>query len=263
MTNGDTGRSLGMVIHGYSGTGKSWLGSTAPPIRLILDAEGGSRFTPGTKVHWDGMTPPPPLPGTPLSDGTVMPYYDTVVCIVRNFQTMQSVYTWLNSGQHGFRSVVIDSLTEIQKRLQDQIAGTEQMKTQDWGALLRQMEDLVRKMRDLTFHPTRPLEAVVLLAITSQKDGKYKPHVQGQLSVSLPYFMDVVGYLYAESDPATGSRLHRLLLQPTPEYEAKDRTNRLPAVLDIGDLNHYDGTANHRVGVSAMIDTVFGAAPAA
>jgi hypothetical protein len=284
-------RSLGVVLHGFSGSGKSWLGATTPAIRLICDSEGGSRFTPGVKVHWDGVSAPPPAPGVPVPaavldaqgrilvasgvtlpkgmqlwdgpEGPSMPYYDTVIVIIRNFQTLESVYRWLNSGQHVFRSVVIDSLTEVQKRLQDAIAGTEQMKQQDWGALLRRMESLVREMRDLTFHPTNPLEAVVLLAITSNKDGKQKPHVQGQLNVSLPYFMDVVGYVFAENDPATGQRLHRILVQPTAEYEAKDRTNLLPAIVDIGDLNGYDGSANYRVGVTAMLDTIYGPPPAA
>lgn len=272
-------RSLGIVVHGYSGVGKSWFGSTTPPIRLILDAEGGSRFTPGTKIEWDGQNAPPPPPGTPLPnglppgvdlhgiplwdgpEGPSMPYYDTVTCTIRSFRVMTSVYQWLNSGQHPFESVVVDSLTEVQKRLQDQIAGTDQMRTQDWGQLLREMEDLVRKMRDLTFHATKPLSAVVLLAITSDKYGKNKPHVQGQLAISLPYFMDIVGYLYTETNPAGQGRHHRLLLQPTDDYEAKDRTNRLPAVMDIGDLNGYDGTSTHRMGVTRMIDTVFGPPP--
>lgn len=265
MTSAALGQTLGMIVHAHSGSGKSWLGSTTPGPRLILDSEGGSRFTPGTKVTWDPMREaPPPAPGTEYvaSDGQTytMAEWDTCIVLVRDFATMERTYEWLNSGAHPFESLVVDSLTEVQKRLQDSIAGTEQMKTQDWGALLRKMEALVRKMRDLTFHPVKPLSAVVLLAITSDRGtgNRFKPHVQGQLSISLPYFMDVVGYLYVETEPTSGQRVRRLLVQPTEQYEAKDRTNRLPAVVDIADLNGYDGSSAQRVGVTAMLDTIYG-----
>jgi len=151
-----------------------------------------------------------------------------VTCIVlaRDFSLMSLAYDWLNSGQHPFRSVVVDSLTELQKRAIDQTSGIEQPNQQDWGTVLRVMEDQVRKLRDLLYHPTRPLECVMLIALTHYRDGKFRPFVKGQLELTLPGFIDVVGYLYVQTD-ADGNLARQMLIAPLGDLDAKDRTNAL------------------------------------
>lgn len=212
---------LTVLVHAESGMGKSWLGDTAPAPRLILDAEGGSRFTPSQpKVMWNPMEGPPPQGA------------ETVIVLVRDFAMMQTVFQWLNSGQHDFRSVVLDSVTELQKRCLDAISGVNQASQQDWGELLRQMEKLVRDFRDLTMHPVRPLESVVLITTTRMDDsGMYRPHVLGQLGLTMPYFLDVVGFLQVNQSEE-GVLYRRLITQPIPGFVAKDRTNRLGAFVD-------------------------------
>ena len=50
------------VIHGESGAGKSQLADTIPGPRLILDAEGGSEFTPSwPKQIWNPDVYGPPV----------------------------------------------------------------------------------------------------------------------------------------------------------------------------------------------------------
>lgn len=225
-------RSLGICIHGEPGVGKSWLANTAPAHRLVLDCEGGSRYTPGRKIQWDPRTQAPPEPGE----------WDTCVVTCLDFVTMQKAYEWLQAGQHPFRSVIVDSITELQKRAIDSISGVNQPDLQDWGAILRVMEDQVRKFRDLLFHPTRPLECVVLIALSHHRDGKYRPYVKGALELTLPGFIDVVGYLYNEVS-AEGAIDRKLLIAPLGEYDAKDRTNAItvqygPTVTnpDLGEL---------------------------
>lgn len=210
-------KTLSAVIHAESGSGKSWLADTGPKPALVLDAEGGSRFTRSRKKLWNPLTEAPPE-----VDGT----WDTAVVFVHNYSTMTTVHQWLASGQHPFRSLSVDSLTEIQKRCLDDIAGTDQPVQQDWGALLRHMEDLVRKLRDLAFHPTRPLDSVVILALTHLRDGRFRPMVKGQLELTLPGFVDLVGYLYPESDQS-GQLQRKLLVQPLGQFLAKDRTDFL------------------------------------
>ncbi len=212
-------RSLSTVVHGESGTGKSWFTDTAPAPRLILDAEGGSKFTPSQpKVMWDPMVGPPPLGA------------ETVIVLVRDFQTMQYAYQWLNSGQHDFQSVGLDSITELQKRCKDSIRaleGTGGFRIQDWGTLLDDMELLIRQFRDLWMHPIRPIPVTVFITTTQMDDkGVYRPHVQGGLKLSLPYFTDVVGYLYTAINEL-GQLERRLLVQNSPGFIAKDRTDRL------------------------------------
>lgn len=144
---------------------------------------------------------------------------------------MQRVYQWLNSGQHHFKSVLLDSLTEIQKRCLDAVSGTNAPTQQDWGTLLRSMEALVRHFRDLTMHPTNPISSVVFITTTKADANQVRrPHLQGQLGLTLPYFVDVLGYLYTVVDEQ-GQLVRQLIVQPYPGYAAKDRTGKLPAVV--------------------------------
>jgi len=225
-----TSRAISIIVHADTKVGKSTFANTAPAPRLILDAEAAYRFLPGKKVFWDPMRDAPPE-----YDGS----WETCVAIVREYSVMVRAYEWLNSGQHPFVSVVVDSISEIQKRCKDQMRSLdEQMDMRKWGALLDHMEWLVRGLRDLTEHPTKPIQAIILTAMTSNREGKWRPYVQGQLSVTMPYFLDVIGYLYkqdvASEDPSQpAKRVRRLLTANHPQFEAGERVQgRLPDVLD-------------------------------
>lgn len=225
----DTVETLAILIHGEPGVGKSWLGQTAPAPRLVLDAEGGSRspkrIDPETgravkikTVVWDPHSDAPPAAAGD---------WETSRVVVRDFTTVERVFEYLNTGQHPFRSVVLDSLTELQKRCKDNIrSGDEVMNERMWGILLDRMESKIREFRDLVFHPTRPIEALVLLALTFEKNAKFKPAVQGALGTSLPGYLDTIGYLAAVVDES-GEEERRLLIRPHDRYEAKDRTHTL------------------------------------
>jgi hypothetical protein len=114
----------------------------------------------------------------------------------------------------------------------ESVAGRGQMKTQDWGDVLRQMSGVLRDFRDLTMHPTNPLNSVVLTSMTRNVDGIWRPHLQGQVATVVPYLFDVTGYLYIDQveqvDPSTGQQLpsvdvRRLLVSKHPQYEAGER----------------------------------------
>lgn len=210
---------LSFLIHGPSKSGKSWLANTAPGPRLVLDAEGNTRFLRGRKTEWKNTFEPPPA-----DDGT----WDTCVVYIRDFTTLSHVYQWLSAGKHPFRSIILDSLTEVQQKCVDMIAGVEAMRIQDYGELARKVSSLVRQYRDLLVHPTNPLDAVVYTAQTKQnQDGKWFPFVQGQLATSLPYYVDLVGYLKAEIKEEDGFTNY-LLTKPHIAFEAGDRTGIFP-----------------------------------
>lgn len=228
--------ALTIVVHGESGVGKSWFADTAPAPRLILDVEGGVRFTPSEKVAWDTRQEPAGVT-------------DTALVTVRDLSAVQQAFQWLNAGKHPFRSVVIDSLTEAQKRAVDQIAGTAQMKTQDWGSLLRKMESLVRAFRDLTVHPVKPLECVVFVCGSrTGEDGIIRPNLQGQMGTTLPYYVDVVTHLAVGLGEA-GELVRIGTFAPVGGVVAKDRTARL-------------GTTMTDPTIPQMFDAVYGKAAA-
>jgi hypothetical protein len=218
--------TLTMIIHGESGAGKSQLGDTVPGPRLILDAEGGSEFTPSwPKVIWNpNRYAPPGVQGCEPGQEAVPA---TTRVLVRDWATMARVFQWIESGQHYFLSVVLDSLTEIQKRCRDDIRGTEAMQMQNWGQLLIEMETAVRRLRDLTLDPSNHLRNVIILAMTDERKGMFRPYVQGALATTLPQFFHVIGYLSAQA-AADGTHVQRqLLIQPWGQYLAKDRTDIL------------------------------------
>ena len=226
----DVDRSLTIMVYGESKVGKSTFAVTAPYPRLMLDVEGGHRFLPINVKYWDPIREEPPV-----ADGT----WDTVVVQVRDYDVVMKTFQWLQSGKHQFKSLIIDSISELQVKCMDNIAGTEQMKMQQWGELLRHMGALLRDLRDLTMHPTQPLEAVVLTAMARKgQDGVYRPYLQGQLAVQAPYFYDILGAITVEQvanpDPMQAPyKVRRMYVERTPDYEAGERVQgRLGKVVE-------------------------------
>lgn len=242
--------TLSFLIHAASKTGKTTLGTTAPRPLLILDAEGGSKFITQagfksgdyvTKTYWNPHTGPPPR-----YDGT----WDVCVVHIQRWETIVNVYNYLARGEHDFVSLLFDSITEAQRRLKTNIKGTEAMRIQDWGVLLMEMDALIRNMRDLVNMPNTTLRVVMFIAETKQKDGKWRPYLQGQLGDSLPYFMDVVGYLYQEQEQdANGQptvKITKLLVAQHPQFEAGERVQ--------GAL----GDVIRNPNITGMMKTIFG-----
>ena len=222
--------TLSMLVHGDSKVGKTTLAATSPPPILVLDAEGGWKFLPMRMIQWDPITGPPPA-----YDGT----WEVCHVMVRSWDTLGYAFQWLQTGQHQFRSVVIDSISEIQRRLKENLVGTEALKQQDWGRLLALMDNNIRGFRDLTLHPTNPVMCIVFIAETRQdQNGKWKPYLQGAISVARPYWMDIVGYLSVvdvmnAAGQYDGSKARRLLIAPNAQYEAGERVQgRLPGTID-------------------------------
>jgi hypothetical protein len=247
----DVQRSLTMMVYGESKVGKSTFAVTAPYPRLMLDVEGGHRFLPINVKYWDPLREKPPV-----ADGT----WDTCVVLVNEYDTVLKAYEWLRTGQHQFKSLIIDSISELQVKLFDKIAGNEQIKMQQWGEVLRKMGGLLRDLRDLTMHPTAPLEAIVLTAMATKPDvnGTKHPYLQGQLQVQAPYFYDILGAIVVEEHPNPDPmlppvRARKMYVERTREYEAGERVQgRLGTAVPQQDL-----------GIERMLEMVFGPKPQA
>jgi hypothetical protein len=214
-----TDETLSILIHTDSKVGKTTFAASGPRPILALDAEGGWKFIPLRKVYWDPLTYAPPV-----WDGS----WDVCIVKVRDWGTVQSTYQWLNTGQHPFETIVMDSITEIQKRCKANLVTTDQpMQIQHWGRLLDMMDSTIHGFRDLTQHPTRPVRVVIFIAETREINGKWQPYMQGQISISLPYWMDIVGYLYKEMTADSNGQLtqtqRKLLVSSHPQYLAGER----------------------------------------
>lgn len=217
---------ISILVHGDSKVGKSTFTSTAPPPILVLDAEGSWKFirrvgftgAPLRVRQWDAMTAPP------RHDGT----WDVCRVNVTSWDTIQRVYTWITQGEHDFKSVVLDSITELQRRLKLAIAADGVIKGYDgWGALLSRMDMMIRSVRDLTLVEHNPIKCVVFVSESSEHMGRWTPAMQGQIRSQLPYWVDVCGYMYASSvlaeDGQTTQRQVHMWIAPHEKFVAGER----------------------------------------
>jgi AAA domain len=240
-------KSLTCIIYGQSKSGKSTLAASSPAPRLILDVESGARFLPIRPRVWDPMTEEPPA----IGDGDE---WDTAVVQVTNYDSVLRAYQWLQSGKHPFRSVIVDSISELQVKIIDKISNRGQMQMAQWGDVLRATTGLMRDLRDLTAHPTNPIQCIVLIAMEKDgPDGLKRPFLSGQAAVTLPYLFDITGYLrveeYAHPEPSQPPyKVRRLYVTPTSFAVCGERVGgRLGDIVEQSDLT-----------ITTMIDKVYG-----
>jgi len=210
--------TLNALIIGPSGHGKSWLASTTPPPRLIIDLEGRAKYTPNGRqaVFWDGITDPMALERSPTR---------TYILRAQSLAQLDTGRQWLRSGKHPFKSVSVDSLMEAQIRVAEQIRpGLQSFRIQDFGDLNRHMQVFVREIKDMTEVPETGIRCAVFIAGAKRdEDGFIRPLMQGQISRNTPYWMDIVGYL-ERVRLENGQVVRRLWLDQRPEndLEVKD-----------------------------------------
>jgi hypothetical protein len=238
VSKSETEAVLSTLIHADSKEGKTTVASTSPTPHLVLDAEGSWKFIDEvgyrsgkrlSKLAWNPLTEPVPR----QTDGD----WNLVRVNVHSWDVLAATYRWLSQAEHDFVSVTLDSITEAQRRCKKNIrTGTEQMQTQQWGQLLDQMDGLIRGFRDLTLLPN-PIRVVNFISETVMKDGKWRPYMQGQIRDTIPYFVDICGYLFTELRPNGDKqdKVKRLLIGAgvNPGYLAGERVQgRLPDIID-------------------------------
>lgn len=164
------------------------------------------------------------------------PNVDTVK--VANWSEMQEVYDTLYAGGHDYETVVLDSLTEIQKFnmyniMQEVAAENSKMdidvpSMREWGRNLEQMRKFVRGFRNL------PMNTIFTCLAKSDKNAMTgrihkKPYLSGKLADEIAAFLDVVLYMYVKE--MDGENQRYLLTASTEEIVAKDRSGALPQVV--------------------------------
>ena len=215
---------VNMLIYGESGIGKTRLAGSAdavPDMRrtLFIDVEGGTL--------------------------TLRDLYPDIESVrVRSWAEMQSVYEALFDGKHDFTTVIIDSLTEIQKMSMDGIMrklveeyddrSAEVPGLREWNINLEQTRKFVRAFRDL------PMNTIFTALVKTDKDQrtgtvKRKPSLSGKLADEVSGFLDIVVYLYAKEIDGENKRI--LLCSQTENTVAKDRTNKLPMTMEEPTMN--------------------------
>lgn len=166
---------LNIVAYGPPGAGKTTFASTFPKP-LILSAESGLLSVRDRQVDfWE----------------------------INTWEDVEEAFRYLRLGEHAYQSVAIDSLTELQKKLNEYIVRKhpnvrrsyeDLASQQDWGANIDKMRKLCRAFRDLPMHV-----AFLALDATKEVDGEEsvtRPALSGKtLPDELCGWVDVVLYL--------------------------------------------------------------------
>lgn len=142
-----------------------------------------------------------------------------------------------------YRTIVVDSLTEVQKYAMYHILGIDINevaldqdisipKIQDWGKNSEMIRMLVRAFRDLDMH------TIFTTLDSSEKDetdGKIAitPSLPGKLSKEVPAFVDIVGYMHVVPNKNQPDNPQRMLqVQPMGKYNAKSRYKSLGVYIE-------------------------------
>lgn len=209
--------TINMMIYGDPGVGKTVLAGSASDVEemgpvLFVDIEGGTLSLRHT-------------------------YPNVEVVRVASFNDMGKLYAELRKGTHGYNTIVLDSLTEIQKfgmyEIMKRAIAEDDSRDPDlpgigeWGKNTEQMRAMIRAFRDL------PINVIfTALVREDQKRGQtyVKPGLSAKLSSEAAGFLDVVSYMYLKEVDGEMKRL--LATVATETMIGKDRTGKLPEVIE-------------------------------
>jgi hypothetical protein len=209
--------NFNLMIYGRSGVGKTYLAATAIAVQemrrvLFIDVEGGTMTLRKTMS-------------------------DVELVRVTTWKSVQDVYNELCAGGHGFNTVILDSLTEIQKFNMSQImqnlvdSGKEQdadvPSLREWGKNLEQTRRFVRAFRDL------PVNVIFTALEREDKDRMGRPirlpSLSGKMAQEVAAFLDIV--LYYAVKEVDGEQVRVLQSAATESTVAKDRSGMLPPAM--------------------------------
>jgi hypothetical protein len=165
------------LLHGNSGAGKTWASVSAPsPIVLLTEANGMASIKHANP--------------------------DAIVVHAKDMGVVREFFQEAMSGTFsdaGCKTIVVDSLTEIQRMMRDEIMVGRQnyadFSMKDWGELTERMRRFVRILRDVPYH----VVATALSSISEDADGvrHIVPQFQGRaIGNEIAGYFSLVGYVH-------------------------------------------------------------------
>jgi len=200
-----TTAKLKILVYGEPGVGKTVFASTFPKP-LILDVEGGTLS---------------------IADK------DVDIVKIKSSNDLWQAYEYLAFEKHPYQSVVVDSLTEAQQvdlndviekaKMRDPGKDINHATQDDYGRNTRSIRRLCHSLRNLDLHVL--FTCLVRKDVAESGDILHSPQLPPALANFVGGFVDLIGYFYTkpaneEDKPA----IRRLLLNPLPNYVAKDRS---------------------------------------
>lgn len=208
---------LSMLVYGRSGTGKTTFAGTWPKPILLLDIK---------DKGWDSIKSIDGIKVLPVSD----------------WVEIEQVYWMLNKSDHPFKTVVIDTVTQLQELAKFKVLEdgnkdkTANPTRNDWGSITGLMKRWIIEYRELSLH-----KLFIAQDRTSSEDTEGEdqiipevgPAVSPSVASTLNAAVKVIGNSYIkEVDKRTRKgRLktvmeYRMRLGPHPYYTTKIRNDK-------------------------------------
>jgi hypothetical protein len=233
-------RHRNAILYGDSGAGKTWLMGTAleceetNPV-LFIDVDSGMATLEGKEI--DVMRP-------------------------HSWKEIQKIYEFLLNDNTYYKCVVIDSLSEVQKKFSmgailgeiaegsdhyNDLGSTPVPTRQDWMKTGDQMRKLIRAFRDLAYLPDENRRVHVFMIALEKYDEKKHlvcPSLPGALGIECGAFVDLLARLSRQNAVEEGedgletTAIHRYLLtddyinEDGTRYMAKDRSGKIGSLWD-------------------------------
>lgn len=195
-----------LMVYGAPGTGKTVFASTFPnPI--FADLEKGMASIRRPVGRWP----------------------------IANVRDLGELLDFLETQEHPYQTLVIDTLNELQRILNDYVLtlppdagkrpyGGQQMNQGDWGLALNLLERLLRRLKEL------PMGVILISHISGivGAEGRVEPALSGKATLGkVTGYMDIVGYMFVRQ--AEGSAAPEHVFSPhMARAVSKDRWGTLP-----------------------------------
>lgn len=193
------------LVYGRSGIGKTYMCGMTAPDPIIISAEKGL-----------------------LSLADV----DVPAIEVESVQDIKDALSFVRKEGEAFKTVCIDSLSEIAEKLLIEYKKETKDARQAYGRMADDMATIVRLFRDLP-------EKHIIFTAKEKKDvdegtGKvsYTPLIPGKaFAINAPYFFDLVACMRIRK--VDGENVRYLQTQPSVQYDAKDRSGKLEPIEEV------------------------------
>lgn len=217
-----------ILVMGESGVGKTYFLGTVPEKEMLIInvvSESGLSTLRGKNID---------------------------VIDVNNYPEMIEVAEWLKNNGSQYKYVAIDSLSQWQKNLEDQLVSSDKFKL--WKDIKDKTKQVVNAFKMLPFH------IVCITEVKIEKDEesgiiKYLPSLAGASRDEVCYWFDEV-YFFDRAQEQVGKPIvYRCLTSATNKFPCKSRAGNLPVIITNPRLEDIIKTMNKDAGKIPLGDS--------